>query len=25
VIGINLLGDGLRQVLDPRLTTGRSG
>jgi peptide/nickel transport system permease protein len=25
VIGINLLGDGLRQVLDPRQSSGRSG
>jgi peptide/nickel transport system permease protein len=25
VIGINLLGDGLRQVMDPRLSSGRSG
>jgi peptide/nickel transport system permease protein len=25
VIGINLLGDGLRMALDPRLQTGRSG
>ena len=25
VIGINLLGDGLRQILDPGLRTGRTG